>query len=200
VSITELERDAALAHFGVKGMKWGVRKAQTVRGGRYALKDDATERRLVEGTPPAKKGLTPGQKKALKTTAAVVGTAAALYVINKNHQVKVDALVKSIDQSRANINASAKEFNRNLNRLDAQQAKMYQQRGAAAAQKMAAQHAAKGKQRLADLDKEMWNMSVSKLSADMAKASAAEALNTRRTLNQMPSIVTNERSRRLIGL
>lgn len=31
MSVTELERNEALAHFGVKGMKWGVQKARAKR-------------------------------------------------------------------------------------------------------------------------------------------------------------------------
>jgi hypothetical protein len=65
--------DDFLAHYGIKGMRWGVRKA-----------DDS------DSSP--RKGLSDGQKKALKVgagVAAVAGAAVVATILVKNGNVKV---------------------------------------------------------------------------------------------------------------
>lgn len=71
MSDTEITREDALAHFGVKGMKWGQRSSEG------------------SASSSKKKPLSPGQKTArnLKVGSAavlVVGTAAAIYVATRN--------------------------------------------------------------------------------------------------------------------
>ena len=74
-----------LVHFGIKGQKWGVRRFQnedrtwTEAGKeRYGSGGDSDRKSSTGGSSKSgRKGLTEGQKKALKTAAIVAGVAAA---------------------------------------------------------------------------------------------------------------------------
>lgn len=71
-----------LYHWGIKGMKWGVRRYQNKDGtltdaGRKRYMDDATGEK--EQKPPKTSGLSSNQKKALKVGATVAVAALAAY-------------------------------------------------------------------------------------------------------------------------
>ena len=91
-----------LYHFGVKGMKWGVRRQREQSG--------------TGGKRSSKKDLTPEQKaarrkKALKVGAAVVGTALAAYgamkfknaIRDKNLQIQIEKGRKSVAEYAKNM-------------------------------------------------------------------------------------------------
>lgn len=68
---------ACLSHHGVKGMHWGVRNAETQA--KYAGgKGGRNSKGSSESSGSNRKGLTDGQKRALKTAAIGVGVAAAV--------------------------------------------------------------------------------------------------------------------------
>lgn len=88
-----------LYHHGIKGQKWGVRRFQNEDG---SVTPAGAERYYEgDGTSNAskKKGLSDGQKKALKVGAAVVGTAAvaagAVYVAKKYKNLKLSSINNS---------------------------------------------------------------------------------------------------------
>ena len=84
-----IDEDEVLAHHGVKGMKWGVRKQRAASGG--------------AGSTKKRKGLSRKQKAAI---AGVLGTAAAAgagYYLHKSGKGKIAALAKK-------HGASAKDF------------------------------------------------------------------------------------------
>lgn len=99
-----------LYHFGVKGMKWGVRR----------------KRNLVSKTRKrvARKELTPEQrsarrKKALKIGAAVVGTALAVYGAKKFHDVVRDKNLKlHIENGKKYYDQYAKRMGDSYNELE----------------------------------------------------------------------------------
>ena len=62
-----------LMHYGVKGMKWGVRRS-----------NGYTRTSSRNGSGRRGKGLTKNQQKLLKVAGAAIGTGAALYAINKS--------------------------------------------------------------------------------------------------------------------
>ena len=73
----------SLAHYGIKGQKWGVRRFQRKDGtrtpaGRERYSSDS-ETRANADSSEKKRGLTDKQKKILKTGAIVAGTALAAY-------------------------------------------------------------------------------------------------------------------------
>lgn len=74
-----------LYHYGIKGMKWGVRKEYEKKGRRRSKKNEQTT------DEPKKKGLTDKQKKAIKIGAAAVATGLAIYGGHKLHQAYVGA-------------------------------------------------------------------------------------------------------------
>lgn len=65
-----------LAHYGIKGMKWGVRRYQNEDG---SLTKAGKERYNAEEESSKKKGLSDKQKTILKVGAAAVATALVAY-------------------------------------------------------------------------------------------------------------------------
>lgn len=91
-----IDEDEVLAHHGVKGMKWGVRKQRAASGG--------------AGSTKKRKGLSRKQKAAI---AGVLGTAAAAgagYYLHKSGKgKKIAALAKSAAQGKGrNLGAQAR--------------------------------------------------------------------------------------------
>lgn len=101
-----------LIHYGVKGMKWGVRRRGENGSGLTQKKKNS-----VKDESDKKKGLSSKQKKALKIGAAVVGTALVAYggykinklVREKNQSIRIkegkakcDRMVKKLDRMRTN--------------------------------------------------------------------------------------------------
>lgn len=91
-----IDEDEVLAHHGVKGMKWGVRKQRAASGG--------------AGSAKKRKGLSRKQKAAI---AGVLGTAAAAgagYYLHKSGKgKKIAALAKSAAQGKGrNLGAQAR--------------------------------------------------------------------------------------------
>ena len=91
-----IDEDEVLAHHGVKGMKWGVRKQRAASGG--------------AGSTKKRKGLSRKQKVAI---AGVLGTAAAAgagYYLHKSGKgKKIAALAKSAAQGKGrNLGAQAR--------------------------------------------------------------------------------------------
>lgn len=94
-----------LRHHGVKGMKWGKRKArpEPVGNGRRGAKTttDSPEAKAAEKAARQQKA-----KRALKIGAAVVGTSLAVYgaaklhsvIRDKNYQYRMEQGSKAIDQ------------------------------------------------------------------------------------------------------
>ena len=116
------QNDEYLMHYGIKGMKWGVRRYQkkdgtlTSQGKKQHGEDDSSESK--------KKVLTDRKKKAIKVGAAVAGTALAVYGAYKIHEVvrdknldirinegkaKCDRMYKKLDRMRINdlVNGSS---------------------------------------------------------------------------------------------
>lgn len=84
-----------LYHYGVKGMKWGVRRYQDKNGrltaaGKKRYSDDDSKKSDEEESAK-RKGLTDKQKKAIKIGAAVVATGLAVYGGYKFHQLYTGA-------------------------------------------------------------------------------------------------------------
>lgn len=104
-----------LYHFGVKGMKWGVRRYQNKNG---ALTSQGKKRYSEDdGSETKKRGLTDRQKKAIKVGVAVVGAAVVAYGAYKIHgavrdknfnirmnegKAKCERMFKKLDRMRIN--------------------------------------------------------------------------------------------------
>lgn len=91
-----------LCHYGVKGMKWGVRHYQNNDGSltsagkkRYNKGNNRSNTDKSQTDPQKKKkGLTDKQKKYIKIGAAAVGTALAVYGTYKIHQLYTGSNLK----------------------------------------------------------------------------------------------------------
>lgn len=192
MSVMELEREQALAHFGVKGMKWGVRKASTSLASRQLnspagrvgkkLGTEIKNRRSASNSSE-KKGLSDGQKKALKIGGgilAVAGAAAVVTVMAKNG--KLPAGVFAPKPKMSNLGLTAKD--------QAQRATYF--RMSEASKKGAAQ--------VKKFDQKQWDTDVSSLISSMQAESARFDQRYRQQMNSLPRPLTDPRSRRLAGM
>lgn len=113
-----------LIHHGIKGQKWGIRRFQNEDGSRTSAglaRDRQTYAERSDGESddtPARKGLSEGQKNALKTVgkvalaAAAVGATAYLY---SQHKDEIDGLIRQTKAQLFNklpteIEASGRTF------------------------------------------------------------------------------------------
>ena len=90
-----------LNHYGVKGMRWGVRRYQDKHGYRTAAGKKRYSQK--EKSNKEKKGLTDKQKRALKIGAVAVGTALAAYGGYKLYQS--GALDRFVDRGRMKVDS-----------------------------------------------------------------------------------------------
>ena len=92
-TVSSAEVDDYLAHYGVKGMRWGIRQKTYSEGGTSAPgKASSTS---STSTPRERRHLTEGQKKALKVGAGVAVVAGAVVVtgiLAKNGHIPVSTL------------------------------------------------------------------------------------------------------------
>lgn len=77
-----------LYHFGIKGMKWGVKKkyqsaARSLGGSKFTKNNQNKVSDTDTNNQSKKKGLSKNQKTAIKVGASVVGTALATYGVYK---------------------------------------------------------------------------------------------------------------------
>lgn len=86
-----------LAHHGIKGQKWGVRRFQN-KDGSYTFAGKIRRSNQQNGSSNAKRqrGLTDRQKKALIVGAAVVGTGLAVYGAHRYRDVLNDRTLKAL--------------------------------------------------------------------------------------------------------
>lgn len=90
-----------LNHYGVKGMRWGVRRYQDKHGRRTAAGKKRYSQK--EKSDKEKKGLTDKQKRAIKIGAAAVGTALVAYGGYKLYQS--GALDRFVDRGRMKVDS-----------------------------------------------------------------------------------------------
>jgi cellobiose-specific phosphotransferase system component IIA len=91
----DLDVDDFLAHYGVKGMHWGVVTRGPYRGGVSTVKPAST----TSTASPQRKGLSEGQKKALKVgvgVAVVTGAVVVTGILAKNGNLPVSALKNNV--------------------------------------------------------------------------------------------------------
>ena len=81
--MTNISRDQALAHFGVKGMRWGVRN----------------ETSSVSREP--KKGISTKKKVAIGVGVLAVGTAVSLAVLGKHGNLPIKDISKSVSLKKS---------------------------------------------------------------------------------------------------
>lgn len=80
-----MDRNNYLTHYGVKGMKWGHRKQQSLYVANRQARDKTVEKSR-SNTPEAEAARKEKVKKAAKVGAAVAGTALAIYGAHKLNQ------------------------------------------------------------------------------------------------------------------
>lgn len=156
MTVAEIEVDDFLAHYGVKGMRWGQRKAS----------DDSSP-----SSP--RQGLSEGQKKALKVgagVAAIAGAAIVTGMLAKNGKLPVAQLSRGAQAAGKARAAARLASSPNVYRAGASKA-----RSAATS----ASNARDGgriagnmaKKELSDMfDKDTWDMSVKSLMDEISQA------------------------------
>lgn len=87
MAITDEELEKFLSHYGVPGMKWGVRKAKTERTSEEKAEQSARNKKIVKVSAVA---------------VVAAGAAFAAYKINKSGKKKVNALNKHYDLDEMN--------------------------------------------------------------------------------------------------
>lgn len=156
MSVAEAEVEDFLAHYGVKGMRWGVRNASD-----------------SGGTATTRKGLSEGQKKALKVgagVAAITGAAIVTGILAKNGKLPVAQLSRGVQAAGKARAAARLATSPNVYRAGAAKARSAANSASDARDGAKIARDMGMKEAKALFDKTDWEMSVKQLQDEIAQA------------------------------
>lgn len=107
--------DAFLAHYGVKGMRWGVRRASTPRASRRERLETAYRTKMSDIDAKKKAAARIRTEKILITAGAIAVTAAVAAVVGKKLHSEFAPLSIKAGSSLQNVNDRGSDFD--LNRI-----------------------------------------------------------------------------------